>query len=45
MLGNLILYLKKFLKQQTCIHEYKSTYRLDNGNSFWVCEKCERLKE
>lgn len=46
MFGDLILYLKKVLKQQSCIHNYKIVFRKDfQGGSFFECTKCEKLKE
>lgn len=44
MIGNLILWLKKVLKQQTCIHKYEWIIRKDNGNSFENCCKCDKIK-
>ena len=44
MIGNIILAIKKFWKQQTCMHKYKWVYRRDNGDSFETCSKCEILK-
>jgi hypothetical protein len=45
MIGNFILWLFKFIKQQTCIHEYKYIYRKDNGNTFQECIKCELIRD
>lgn len=44
MFGNLILWIKRVFKQQTCIHKYKSVYRKDYGSSFDLCEKCDLIK-
>lgn len=44
MIGDIILSLKKWLKQQTCLHNYKWVYRRDNGGSFEECTKCERIR-
>lgn len=44
MLGDIILYIKRLLKQQLCIHKYKSIYRIDTGGSFEVCQKCEKIQ-
>ena len=43
MIWNLILYIKKVYKQNTCIHDYKIVIRKDTGGSFDKCEKCGRL--
>lgn len=44
MIGDLILQIKKFFKQQTCIHSYRYVYRKDNGSDFEKCTKCDKLK-
>ena len=44
MIGDLILWLKRVWKQQTCVHEYKSVYRKDTGGSYEVCAKCDKLR-
>lgn len=43
MIGDIILWFKTFIKQQTCLHKYKVVYRRDNGSNFLLCEKCERI--
>jgi hypothetical protein len=45
MIGDIILWCKIFIKQQTCIHNYKYVNRKDNGGSFELCEKCDKIKE
>jgi hypothetical protein len=47
MIGDLFLCLKIFIKQQFfCIHKYKIVNRKDyQGGSFYVCVKCEKIKE
>ena len=38
MIGNIILWVKNFTKQQFCIHEYKIQQK---GEYDWLeCEKC-----
>ena len=37
MIGDLILWIKKVWKQQTCIHNYKWINRKDTGGSFEIC--------
>ena len=44
MLGDILLWIKNFFKQQTCIHKYKWINRKDNGGSFEECIKCEKIK-
>ena len=44
MIGDIILWFKKFIKQQTCIHKYKWINRMDNGGSFELCTKCDKIK-
>lgn len=45
MLGNILLFMKKFLKQNfICLHEYKYVNRKDTGDSYRECTKCEILK-
>ena len=44
MVGDLVLWIKKFWKQQTCIHNYKWINRKDNGGSFENCLKCDKIK-
>ena len=46
MLGNFLLFIKKFVRQNFfCLHTYISVYRKDNGNTYQECVKCELLKE
>jgi hypothetical protein len=44
MLGDIILYVKEFIKQQTCIHKYINVHRKDTGGSFEMCINCEKSK-
>jgi hypothetical protein len=44
MIGHIILRFERFIKQNTCIHNYRWTYRKDNGDSFLMCEKCKKKK-
>ena len=44
MIGDLVLFLKLFFKQQTCIHNYLYVNRKDNGGSFQNCSKCDKIK-
>lgn len=44
MIGDIYLWIKEFIKQQTCIHDYKTIYRKDNGDSFELCKKCDKIK-
>jgi hypothetical protein len=44
MIGDIILWCKKFIKQQTCIHRYKYIYRKDTGGSFELCIKCDKIE-
>lgn len=44
MIGDFILWLKVFIKQQTCIHDYRIINRKDNGSDYYECNKCERIK-
>ena len=44
MFGDIILWIKLFFKQQTCIHDYKWVNRRDNGADFQVCKKCDKIK-
>jgi hypothetical protein len=41
MIGNLILNIKNFIKEQFCIHNYKAKIWL-NGRS--TCIKCGKIK-
>lgn len=44
MLGDFIIWLKKSIQQQTCIHDYKTVHRRDlGGGSFEKCKKCGRI--
>jgi len=46
MIGDLILWFRKLIKQTFCIHDYYliSKVYLD-GHSYYKCEKCERIKK
>lgn len=48
MLGDLILWIKKIIKQQTCVHEYKyinASYKTNSSCSdFEQCIKCGKIK-
>ena len=44
MIGDLILWIKRVWKQQTCIHTYKWVNRKDNGDSFEDCSKCDKIR-
>jgi len=44
MIGDIVLWCKKFIKQQTCIHKYKNVNRKDTGGSFELCTKCDKIK-
>lgn len=44
MIGDIILYLKRVWKEQTCIHHYKSVVRKDNFGIFFHCQKCDKTK-
>ena len=44
MIGDLILWIKRVWKQQTCIHDYKWIHRKDTGGSFEQCSKCEKIR-
>jgi hypothetical protein len=44
MIGDIILWCKTFIKQQTCIHKYKYINRKDTGGSFELCTKCDKIK-
>lgn len=44
MFGDIILWFKEFIKQQTCIHTYTTVNRRDTGGSFEVCKKCDKIK-
>jgi hypothetical protein len=41
MIGDLILKIKQFIKEQTCIHNYKAKVWL-NGRE--TCIKCSKIK-
>ena len=43
MFGDIVLWLTKFIKQQTCVHTYEYVYRKDTGGSFELCGKCEKI--
>jgi len=36
MFGDIVLFIKKVFKQQTCIHDYKVVNRFDTGGSMSV---------
>jgi hypothetical protein len=44
MIGDFILWIKLFFKQQTCIHFYKYVHRKDTGGSFEECFKRGKIK-
>ena len=46
MIGDLIIYLKKIIKQTFCKHEYKIITRDINRQTFniYTCGKCGREK-
>lgn len=44
MIGDIILWIKQFIKQQACLHDYKVIYRKDTGDSFYNCCKCDKIK-
>ena len=46
MLGDIILWLYKFIKEQTCVHDYSvmPTLRYDESDTYLRCEKCGRVK-
>jgi len=44
MVGDVILWCRAFIKQQTCIHRYNWINRKDNGGSFELCIKCDKIK-
>ena len=41
MIGDLILKIKQYIKEQTCIHNYKERIFMDG---FSTCIKCGKLK-
>ena len=43
MIGDIILWIKEFVKQQTCIHNYITINRKDTGGSFELCSKCDKI--
>ena len=45
MIGDLILDIKRWLKQHFCIHKYNTVYRKDNGNTFRECIKCSNIND
>lgn len=45
MIGDLILWIQKVWKQQTCIHKYIIVNRKDfEGGTFENCTKCDKIK-
>lgn len=45
MIGDIILWIKQFIKQQTCIHDYKPNRIVNIMNRpFDECIKCDKLK-
>lgn len=45
MVGDIWITIKTFCHQHLfCIHKYKWVNRKDNGDSFEVCEKCDKIK-
>lgn len=45
MIWDLILFIKRVWKQQTCIHKYQYIVRKDDGWFYLNCEKCDRCKK
>lgn len=46
MIGDLILWIKKVFKQQTCMHDYRhvnASWRA-NCSDFEECVKCDKIK-
>jgi len=43
MIGDIVLWIKKFWKQQTCIHDYRIIIRKDTGGDFHSCFKCDKI--
>ncbi len=46
MIGDLILWIKKVWKQQTCVHDYKIHYDKTGLGRFdhYECDKCDKWK-
>ena len=47
MIGDVILYIKKLIKQNTCIHKYKYDGRIDvytDVLNFQKCTKCGKIR-
>jgi hypothetical protein len=44
MIGDLIIWIKKIIKQLTCIHEYKHQTDPLMTRDWYVCIKCDKLK-
>ena len=47
MIGDAILYIKKLIKQNTCIHTYKCDGRIDvytDVLNFQKCAKCGKIR-
>ncbi len=46
MIGDLILWMKKVWKQQTCVHDYKIHYDKTGLGRFdhYECDKCDKWK-
>ena len=43
--GDIYLSIKEFIKQQFCIHKYKTVIRKDyGGGDFEKCTKCQKIK-
>jgi hypothetical protein len=43
MIGDIVLWIKRVWKQQTCIHTYEIVNRKDTGGSFDLCSKCDKI--
>lgn len=44
MFGDLILYIRQFIKEFFCIHDYQTHYTIMGEWSYDKCSKCERVK-
>lgn len=47
MIGDVVLYIKKLIKQNTCIHNYKYDGRIDvytDVLNFQKCTKCGKIR-
>ena len=46
MIGDIILWVKKFIKRQTCVHEYETMWaKLYIPEDYKQCKKCGRVKK